>query len=343
MANQWELETLSEINNRRTELGIPILKWSNKLESEARNYWTNPALSHNVIKTCNCPHWTPPNQIAKLLWCDELTQYSTKYAAIVIFNDSKTRVALALEKGQNMTKISVPVETYHEILPNHSWHNDITWDKLPDWIKENPKYRNILLRGKFVTGKNVRYHLVRGKLMRQLRSHITPIQQNKAQTSKSKKPSHTKPKMEDKTIWEEIEKQFGVSKRSFGKKINFVSNPYKRTIIFRDIKDAYTLASGGNSKPAVILAGAVIEELLRSYLEKRGISIQKPLNKDFFGYIQTCTKNGLLTESVSHLSNAARIFRNLVHLSAEKERRHTISKATAIGVVSSIFTIANDF
>ena len=32
-----------------------------------------------------------------------------------------------------------------------------------------------------------------------------------------------------------------------------------------------------------------------------------------------------------------------VHLSAEKTKKYTISKSTAIGAVSSIFTIANDF
>lgn len=97
MADQWELDTLVAINEKRTELGLPILEWSNELESAARNYWTNPALSPNVVKTCNCSHWTPPKQIAELLWCDELAQYYAKSAAIVIFNDSMTHVALALK------------------------------------------------------------------------------------------------------------------------------------------------------------------------------------------------------------------------------------------------------
>lgn len=96
MADQWELDTLDAINDTRTELGLSTLEWSSKLESEARSYWTNPALSPNVVKTCNCPHWTPPKQIAELLWCDELAQYFAKAAAIVIFNDNMTHVALAL-------------------------------------------------------------------------------------------------------------------------------------------------------------------------------------------------------------------------------------------------------
>jgi len=140
--------------------------------------------------------------------------------------------------------------------------------------------------------------------------------------------------------WQAIENGLGVKKRSFGKKINFITDPFKRTIIFRDVEQAFVLASLGFSKPAVILAGSVIEELLRLYLEYKRIP---PLSKTFDGYIRTCEENELLKDSVSSLSDAVRQFRNLVHLSAEETKKYTISKATAIGAVSSIFTIANDF
>jgi len=140
--------------------------------------------------------------------------------------------------------------------------------------------------------------------------------------------------------WKEIEKEFGITKRSFGKQINFVSGNLKRTIIFRDIEDAFTLSTSGYSKPAVILAGSVIEELLRLYLKHKNIA---PVRDNFEGYIKACNDNGLLKGSVSQLSHAVRQFRNLVHISAEKTKKYSISKPTAIGAVSSIFTIANDF
>ena len=100
MADRWELDTLAAINERRIELGLPQLEWSNKLESEAKVYWTNPATSPHIINTCNCPHWTPPNRICDLLWCDELANYFVRFAAISIFNDSSTHVALALNNEQ---------------------------------------------------------------------------------------------------------------------------------------------------------------------------------------------------------------------------------------------------
>lgn len=96
MPHQWEMDTLGAVNERMTELGLPTLEWSDELESEARNYWTNPSLAPNVVRTCNCSHWTTPKEICRLLWCDELAHFRMKYAAIVIFNDSLTHAALAL-------------------------------------------------------------------------------------------------------------------------------------------------------------------------------------------------------------------------------------------------------
>ncbi len=78
-------------------------------------------------------------------------------------------------------------------------------------------------------------------------------------------------------------------------------------------------------------------------MKQKGISPQKPLKRDFNGYIQTCEQKGLLKAGIRRLSDSARYFRNLVHLSAEKTKKHTMPKATAKGAVAAIFTIANDF
>jgi len=96
---------------------------------------------------------------------------------------------------------------------------------------------------------------------------------------------------EDRDVWQDIKNDYGMDKRAFGKNINFIIDAFKRKIIFRDIEQAYILAGAGFSKPAVILAGGVIEELLRLYLHHKNI---KPLKNDFDGYIKTCENNGLL-------------------------------------------------
>ncbi len=148
-----------------------------------------------------------------------------------------------------------------------------------------------------------------------------------------KRPSST-------DTWNDIHKELENTKLTFAKKINFVTDKYKRKVIFRDIEDAYILAKTGFSKPATILAGSVIEELLRLYLEHNNIS---PVSNNFDGYIRTCEQKKLLKSGISRLSDSVRYFRNLVHLSGEKTKKYTISKATAQSAVASIFIIANDF
>jgi len=65
-----------------------------------------------------------------------------------------------------------PVEPYHKLLPDHGWHNDLTWEQLPEWIKRNPQLIARLKRGEQVIGKNVRYKLVVNKLIRRLRYRV---------------------------------------------------------------------------------------------------------------------------------------------------------------------------
>ena len=143
-----------------------------------------------------------------------------------------------------------------------------------------------------------------------------------------------------KATWKAIETEFDITKMGFGRRINFIADPFKRTIIFRDVEQAFVLASLVFSKSAVILAGSVIEELLRLYLQYKQI---KPIKRSFEGYIKTCEQEGLLEVGISRLSDSARHFRNVVHLSKEKTKRHTISKAKAKNAVASVFTIVYDF
>lgn len=141
-------------------------------------------------------------------------------------------------------------------------------------------------------------------------------------------------------IWDQIKSDYDINKHLFGKKINFIKDDFKRKIIFRDIAQAYHLAQSNFPKPSVILSGGVIEELLRLYLQYKGI---KPKGDKFKDYIDACEEKGLLKFGIRKLTDSVRDFRNIVHLKREKTSRYTISKVTAIGSVSSIFTIVNDF
>jgi hypothetical protein len=141
-------------------------------------------------------------------------------------------------------------------------------------------------------------------------------------------------------IWKLIQTDYDITKRSLGKKINFVKDQFKRKVIFRDIEHAYILAFQGYPKPSVILAGSVIEELLRLYLNHKEVSFK---TSNFDSYIKACEENDLLKKGISRLSDSVRHFRNMVHLQKETTPESTITKVTAKGAVASIFTIANDF
>ena len=143
-----------------------------------------------------------------------------------------------------------------------------------------------------------------------------------------------------KDYWENIRKDFDVSKRTFGKKISFIGDQFIRQVIFRDVEHAYTLCKSGYYKPSVLLSGGVIEELLRQYLQFKNF---KPQKDTFDEYIKACEQYGLLKSAIRQLSDSVRQFRNLVHIVKEKSPKYTISRATAWGAVSIIFTISNDF
>lgn len=77
-----------------------------------------------------------------------------------------------------------PAEPYHRLLPDHGWHNDLTWEQLPGWIKRNPQLIARLKRGEQVVGNNVRYRLVANKLIRRLRYRV-PVAQGAVSPSPS--------------------------------------------------------------------------------------------------------------------------------------------------------------
>ncbi|MGD8305533.1 MAG: hypothetical protein PVF17_02675 [Ignavibacteria bacterium] len=150
----------------------------------------------------------------------------------------------------------------------------------------------------------------------------------------------SKGEFNEKIIWGEIRNEFNYSKIKFGKKINFIHDKFKKKIIFRDIAQSFYLVKTGCYKPGVILAGGVIEELLRLYVISKAI---KPVGNTFEDYLRLCEKHNLLTIAINKLSDSVRHFRNFVHLKREENSKSTISKSIAIGAISSIFTIANDF
>ncbi len=140
------------------------------------------------------------------------------------------------------------------------------------------------------------------------------------------------------SAWLAIEREYGVPKKTLGKQVSFVKDKFKRKVIFRDIEQAFLLAHHGFHKPSVILAGGVIEELLRLYLAHKNIM---PTDNSLDSYIKACETNDLIKGAIPKLAHSVRQFRNIVHLKGEISPRESISKAIAKGAVSSVFAIAN--
>ncbi|MEK0337943.1 MAG: hypothetical protein QQN41_10970 [Nitrosopumilus sp.] len=172
----------------------------------------------------------------------------------------------------------------------------------------------------------------------------SPLNDTEKQNTNTKSEQNTKNKgnilkYDEIDSWESINQDFDETKRSLGRKLNFISDSFKKQIIFRDIAQSYVLSKNGFDKPAVILAGSAIEEILRLYLHSKNISTKR---NTFDEYIRVCVENGLLKKGISKLSESVRHFRNLVHLEKEITKKYTISKATAKNAVSSVFMIIND-
>lgn len=105
-----------------------------------------------------------------------IPEFPAMLAVYVVTNHqpSTELIDTASPKGSSRREfIDKPVEPFHKLLPDHGWHNDITWEQLPDWIKRNPKLIARLKRGEQVIGRNVRYRFVANKLIRRLRYRVT--------------------------------------------------------------------------------------------------------------------------------------------------------------------------
>lgn len=136
--------------------------------------------------------------------------------------------------------------------------------------------------------------------------------------------------------WALIETEFSISKRTFGKRINFVKDKHKRTAIFRDVAHSFILQKLRAPKPAVILAGSVVEELLRLLLVSKGF---KPSGRTFDSYIKDCEKHKLLKAATISLFDSVRHFRNHVHLQSEQEPSDALKSATARSAIASVFVL----
>jgi hypothetical protein len=92
--------------------------------------------------------------------------------AIFLRPEKPALIAKKVNSGNKREQI--PLERYHHLLPDHGWHNDLTWNQLPAWIRNDRQIAYALRNGAEAVGRNVRYRFVDGRLIRRLRKNIHP-------------------------------------------------------------------------------------------------------------------------------------------------------------------------
>ncbi len=257
-----------------------------------------------------------------------------------------------MDKKENLTELKALFNIPEVKKGFKSQDECLSWiAKVAPLLKFNDQYYKVFYEESiYLSDSRLSAGLLGSKLKRMINQVEMAIEELKIEVSKEQNHEEKQTNLEgikminytydENACWEMIKDDFKKSKKEFGKQINFIKDKFKRKILFRDIGQAYILAQDGFDKPALILAGSVIEELLRLYLVSNNIKLK---DNTFKSYIEKCEEHGLLKSVIRQQTEVSRIFRNIVHLENEKEKKHSISPATAKGSVAAIFTIVNDF
>lgn len=147
-------------------------------------------------------------------------------------------------------------------------------------------------------------------------------------------------KFEDGLIsgWVAIQKDHGLTKRVIGKKLNFVKEKTLKDILFRDIEQAYLLLHHKFYKPAIIISGGALEEILKEFLKHN----QKiPSGNRFVDCIEVAKKHSLFSNGIISLLDSMRDFRNLVHIDKERAGQK-VGIQLARTAVSALFLILKE-
>lgn len=140
--------------------------------------------------------------------------------------------------------------------------------------------------------------------------------------------------------WVRIKEEYGLTKVHVSRILNkFITDNYKRHSILRDIGNSYALESLGFYKSSVILAGGVLEEILRFLLESKQLNVSKPT---FYNYVKLCEDNGLFKAGINKLNDFVREYRNSVHLVCETNKTDSINQANAKNALASLFSVINE-
>ena len=138
---------------------------------EVYHEWLPDRKWHQDLDWAHLPLWIKHNQQA---FNDLLIRGRQVDGKFVSYKVVGNRLMRKLHDSVPVIVLKAPREAYHEWLPDHRWHEDVGWDRLPPWIKRDQRLLNdLVIRGKQVHGKYVSYKFVRGRLMRKLKDGVS--------------------------------------------------------------------------------------------------------------------------------------------------------------------------
>jgi hypothetical protein len=93
----------------------------------------------------------------------------------------------------------------------------------------------------------------------------------------------------------------------------FITDDQFRASLESDYKELDLCLRAGAWKAACVLAGSIIEAVLADYLLARRYQKKDPLKMELADMITACQQEGILTDKTVGLTNAIRLYRNLIH------------------------------
>lgn len=94
---------------------------------------------------------------------------NTRYVSYKVANN---RLMRKLHDSMPVLALEPPRERFHMWLPDHKWHDDLTFRLLPPWIKNDPSILQALRQGRQVSGKYVTYKIEDSRIMRKLKDRV---------------------------------------------------------------------------------------------------------------------------------------------------------------------------
>jgi hypothetical protein len=122
---------------------------------------------------------------------------------------------------------------------------------------------------------------------------------------------------------------------------SLIRNREIRKILISDFRDLQGCLENGLWKPAVVLAGSIIEAVIFDFLVSEGVAIEDISNVTLGGLISRAKDKSVINEKTEKISSAIKDYRNLIHPGRSVADGLSAEQATA-EIASSLLSLVLD-